>query len=274
MRGDPAGEDHRITQISGTNVAVGAHSRQINHFWRDRRTRLLITVGIAVTLLTGAGVVYALQPNTPHEDLQLAALEVAKPSKIDADIYDASIFQKHDQVDATAIDITLKNHGQDTALITTAHIDVLYGQQMENCPHQGDSITANAQYSVFLPATVSGPPFRVDRDMRFEVKPVSADRFSITVGPQHESLSTLTPSIYVLHISLTHDNDSKPLDIGNVALVVRPGEGAKTVDKNFWYDMPCVKRNADRVNKLYEFNAVRADELDYMRNQYASIQGR
>lgn len=270
MRGDAPGEDWHVTQVSGTNVVVGPHSRQINHFWRDRRARLLILTGIVVTVLTGATVIYALLPDPPHPSLELAALAVAQPDQIDGEVSGSvGLPPQPFSIGATNADITLKNNGSAPALITAASVQVLFAEQLDDCAQGGGGPSViSAHYTAKLPTPIPSRPFAVQRDMRFEVKGGTVDRLSFSVGPEQQNISSPRPYLIVAHVALVHDG-SAALDIGNIAVVTNTNairrQAAEPVD------LQCVEKNSTLLDSLYEIQAVRSAEIDHLRDRYREI---
>ncbi|MGV9613186.1 hypothetical protein [Nocardia xishanensis] len=270
MRGESPGEERFPTQVTGTNVVIGPHSRQINHFWRDKRMRLLILAGIVVTVLTGATVIYALLPDPPRPSLELAALAVAQPEQIDGEVSGSvGMPPKPFSIGATNADITLKNNGSAPALITAANVEVLFAEQLDDCVMAGGGPSViSAHYTAKLPIPIPSRPFAVTRDMRFEVKGGAVDRLSFSVGPEQQNISSPKPYLIVARVALVHDG-SASLEIGNIAVVTNTNairrQAAEPVD------IQCVEKNSALLDSLYEIQAVRSAEIDHLRDRYREI---
>ncbi|WP_460698983.1 hypothetical protein [Nocardia thraciensis] len=256
--------------MTGKNIVVGPHSKQIVHFWRDKRTRLLIVAGIVVTVLTGATVIYALLPDSPHPALELAALAVAQPDEIDGEVTGLPGDPPQPfKIGATNADITLKNNGSAPALITAAKVQVLLAEQLEDCAKAGAGPSViSAHYTAKLPMPMPSRPFAVKRDMRFEVKGGSVDRLSFSVGPEQQNISSSKPYLIVAQVALIHDG-SASLDIGNVAVVTNTDAIRRQAAEPL--DMQCVERNSRLLDSVYEIQAVRSAEIDHLRDRYREI---
>ncbi|MFF2026903.1 hypothetical protein [Rhodococcus koreensis] len=267
----------RSIHAERNSVAAGTINNLVYNaanYFRDPRTRTWIIVGTFLTILAIAASTALLWPKPARPALEVAALRVADPSKIDADLYNAVSDAKepfeNESIDATAADITLKNNGTAPALITGAEVDVLYAEQMKDCTQGGGGpVVVSAGYSVKLPTPVPPRPFTVDREMRYEVKGGSTDRMTLSVGPDRQSFSSRLPYLIVAHISLEHDKSTERLDVGNIAIAVRAGQGYDQADGAL--DRECVEENFKLVEKLFEIQAVRSDEVNYVRDKYAAI---
>lgn len=273
MRGEPPGDDRPITQVTGTNVVVGPHSRQIINFWRDKRTRLLILAGIVVTVLTGATVVYALLPAPPHPSLELAAVEVAQSHEINGDAFslaDAVPTAYPGSITATPVDITLKNNGMAPALITAIKAEVVYAEQLEDCYGGTGGVSyITANYGAKFPVPVPPRPFPLESNVRFEVKGGAVDRFTFSLGPERQSKSPPQPYLIAARLSLIHDKSDQALDLGTVAIATDVKGLIRQGDEPI--DRECIEKNAAILDQLYAVQATRAKELDQLRGRYTEM---
>lgn len=265
--GDNNRQQQNVVRNAGSSN-FGDHGRIYN--FRDSRTRSWIifatALAIILTFSAIAASTYMLWPKAGHPKLEVMSLEVKKPSQIDADYSGPNEAPSPGRpVDVTNADITLKNNGSQPVVITSARIEFLYVEPMMNCEGAGPG-TVSANYDVKFPVPVPALPFTIDRDMRFFVKPTDADRLTINVGPQTYGL---VPYLIVAKISLAHDNSPDLLDVGTIATVAPSGRGESSLQHPS--SMSCVVANSNLVNRLYEFQAVRSDEVDNMHRQYAEL---
>ncbi len=290
-------EDNRDSvQIHNSRNVIGKNYNLVVNFFKDHlRTRRWIYTASAVTtvvlLLAIVTSTYILWPSTAAinhiaaaipsspasvgPDLQLTKLEVAKPSKIDADFLGPGAGQSYTQSnaekvqrDVTNTDITVQNNGTQQSDITAAKIDVLYAEQMVNCGGAGPG-EIEAGYDVRLPIPMPQRPFTMTRDMSFYVDPGKHDRFVINIGPQSVSASISIPYLIVAKVSLVHDNSPTNLDIGTIATVAPSGQGLQNVDTAT--DVSCNTQNAKLVNDLYKIPATRSDEVEHLHDIYATL---
>jgi hypothetical protein len=108
--------------------------------------------------------------------------------------------------------------------------------------------------------------------MLFEIKGGVTDRFTISVGPEAQYISAPVPWFYVFDVSIGTDS-SESIHFGTAALVARSGDGianASNAQDGRW---DCAAHNARLIQDLFELSAIRAVELDEVRNRYAEIVG-
>lgn len=257
-----------IRRVIGSNI--GDHGTIINYF-RDRRTRVLILAGIFVTIVGLVISTWLLLPKPARAALEVAALSVAKPSKIDAD-YNPEVVSTHKSmpIDVTNVDITLKNNGTAPAVITGARVEVLYVEQLEDCPGGAGPGILSASYTIKLPTPLPPQPFTVSRDMRFYVEGGKADRLALNIGPQTKRLATTAPVLIVAKIVLLQSDPESTLEVGSVAVLSE--SDSYTMQPEYWRGADCVNRNLDRVNRAFEIQAERSDELNQLHDELARFQ--
>jgi hypothetical protein len=269
----PSPDDYwQNVDVSGaSNVIVGPHGRQVIHYWRDPRTRILIILGALIAVAAVAVSTMLLWPESPHPSLELAAMEVAKPESIDGDVTGGEGDAPTPfHIGATAADITFKNNGSAPALITAADVQVLYAEQLDDCVQAGGGPSViTAHYTAKLPTPMPARPFNATRDMRFEVKGGSVDRMAFSLGPDHQNISFAKPYVIVAHVSFVHDKSSTPLDVGNIAIVTNTEAIERQATEPV--KLSCVQANSKKLDAVYEIQATRSQEIDHLRDRYAEM---
>lgn len=262
-------------------MQVGSNNVLLQIFTDPRKRKWLIGIAVAVTL-TLAGVFVLLYRTVPHAGLEVSAFSVQEPSKVDAkqhSVYYMGDTTKeevygHEQVDATAIDVTLKNNGTAPAVLLGSDIKVLYAEQLDDCNERGGDLLVAAEYSVKLPDELPARPFTIPRDIRFEVRGGTSDRFTMSIGPQEQTKSSTTPWVIVAELGLRGD-DGKATRAGTAALVTFPGEGLENLAVAPLWNRDCIRKNGDKVAKALSLQAdARADELMELGRRYNALERR
>jgi hypothetical protein len=254
---------------NASNVIVGDHGTQISHHWHDAKVRrwLIAIVGLLVVALVVFGWIF--WPQDPHPRMELAGLAVTDPSKLDADESFPAVPSRPTSIDVTPVDITLKNNGDAPAVIVSAEVEFLYIEMLPNCTGAGPGFVSG-NYNIKFPlfAKLPARPFTLKRDMRFIVEAGKVDRFTLTLGPENQSIvSTL---LVGAHINLVFD-DSSRMDLGNVSFLTTAGSGAERFKLGPRVDdtgRKCQQRNAQILDKLYQIPATRSAEIEQLHHDY------
>jgi hypothetical protein len=184
--------------------------------WSRSDTLTAIGLAVAIAAIATPILMPFFQSNQSGQDLVVDEVEIALASQIDASTQIPGVAQPvSDKETGSAIDITLRNNGNEPALIVRAVFSFTRATELESCTGGAGAAVSTAQYDVKVPAV--SQPITLDRDMRFVVNPNSIDRFRITVGPDKYS-SVSWPWIYEFNLSLVEDN-GQHLDLGPMAIL-------------------------------------------------------
>jgi hypothetical protein len=185
------------------------------------RPDTLTAIGLAVAII---GIITPILISINHSspagpDLKTEDVEIALASNIDASNQapgDPAPSAAKDT--GSAIDITLRNSGNEPALIVKAVFSFMRVTELDSCPGGAGDVVSSAEYDVKVPTAKSvsaNDPLVLDRDMRFAVNANSIDRFRISVGPNQYSS---TDWIYEFNLSLVED-DGQNLDLGPMSIL-------------------------------------------------------
>ncbi|MCO1575496.1 hypothetical protein M8C13_06960 [Crossiella sp. SN42] len=273
-RGDPM-ERERAVVSNSTGVQVGDDNLQV--FFADPRKRKWFVIIAVCTVLVLVGVIVLINRTIARPDLELSAFAVQKPSKVAADSVNVATGEvtPGKEVDATAIDVTLKNNGTAPALLTAVIVKVKHADTLQDCRMMGGEARISAAYTIRLPEPVSGEdvpsvPFEMRKDIRFEVRGGTVDRFALTIGPSLQAASNSTPWLIVGDVELVRD-DGKVLPVGTAAVVTEAGEGLTNLSTAPVEEMECIAENARKIDEVFEIPAVRTGELDELRSRYSKL---
>ncbi|MFC0314992.1 hypothetical protein [Gordonia phosphorivorans] len=146
-----------------------------------------MTVGGIVLAVVGVNA-FGGSTSADANPLQVEGLAFADPAQIDAVTFPTSDATNTTPLreDASPIDITLKNNSNEPIRITRIETKVLDAKTV-TCSRQGGGVAVSAFYSVKIPYNpwmMTLTSDAVTSDVDFTVKPTSADRMVITVGPE------------------------------------------------------------------------------------------
>jgi hypothetical protein len=253
-------------------IQIGDGAVQYNRFILKVGRAVAATIAllsVAISIYT----VVQIRSNVPHSNLKLVAFSVDQPSELDGEAFQSGA--EGDRVpfavDATAIDITLRNDGTAPAVIIQLVIRVEYAKQLEDCSESGGGVYVSAEYSVPIPHQVPPSPFTVTQDVRFEVKPGTLDRFTISLGPDTQYTSNWVPWIYVADVNLVQDASKPLIHAGSAAIVAQSGDGIENLEHSNPDNPSCIERNGEKVIGASPFQAVRSDELSQLKAKFDGI---
>ncbi|MGY6658592.1 hypothetical protein ACXIZN_41185 [Amycolatopsis sp. TRM77291] len=276
-------EDQRshATEVAVTDsvgVQVGSHNL-LQVFTDPRKRKWLIAITVVV-VLTLAGVFVLLYRTVPRPDLEVSDFSIQPPSKVAAkqhavyyiDSRTEEEVRGNDPIDATAIDVTLKNNGTVPAVLLGSDVTVLFAEQLDDCNERGGDVKVAAEYSVKLPEDMPARPFPIPRDIRFEVRGGTTDRFTLSIGPQEQTGSSTAPWLIVAEVNLRQD-DGTTARAGTAALVTFPGQGLENLEVAPLANRDCIRKNGDKVAKALSLQAeAQADELKELGRRYDILQ--
>ncbi|MEV3985348.1 hypothetical protein [Nonomuraea sp. NPDC049758] len=162
-----------------------------------------------------------------------------------------------------AVDISVRNRGSGSAVITKVTAYVTRSELLETCGGTGGDLGIAAHYAIEIPLS-SKPPFtRATTDeVRFDVKSGENDRFSVTIGPDPKEAGK-APWVGVVTIRL-HDADGSDIDIGPIALVSAGDDEFFYPSRFSWKIEPessgCMKGNATLVSEVMRIPGITASK--------------
>jgi hypothetical protein len=122
------------------------------------------------------------------------------------------------QTDASTpqIDITVRNPGKDTALLTQARVTIEDSERLAICEYSsGDVIPSSKDYALALP-TLPMPSERVVvRPLHQEVPPGAVDRFRVLFKVDNPGFDDY---LYAIRVELITDRGEKPVEVGRFVL--------------------------------------------------------
>jgi hypothetical protein len=195
----------------------------------------------------------ALSPTStvePQARITLAALAVKRIAAIDAEIRhsDDPNFKDHGKLSGTLIDVTLKNTGDAPSLITGADFQFIRVAQLSGCPTGGGPLNILGLYDVKVPDKKA--PFMIRKEMKYEVRPHSYERFAFRVGPRHITEGEW-PFLYDIDITLRLDNNDS-LRIGKVQMTQPALESVQPRPPSTAEQDACQTKNAEMLRSFAE----------------------
>lgn len=191
--------------------------------------------------------------------LEVTAVSARFTDKLDGVEKSTDSEKKVTGLSGPAVDISVRNRGSGSAIITKVTVNVARSENLATCGGTGGDLGIAAHYAVEIPLSRK-PPFTkaTTEDARFDVKSGENDRFSLTIGPDAAEAGK-APWIGVVTITL-HDADGSDLDIGPLALVSE-GEDEHFYPSGFsWKISPasssCMPNNARTVEEVMQIPGI------------------
>jgi hypothetical protein len=203
--------------------------------------------------------------------LSIVDFSVVAKSDIEAEFDDAErdLEGQAAAVQASAIDITMRNDGDLPALITGVDVRFLHAEQIEQCTEIGGPVSVSGAYDIRVPTGPNMPkaPFQMRHPVTFQVEPRSVDRLALTIGPD-TFREGQTPYLYVAEVSLEVDGQEDLVPTGAAALLEPPSGPANFLEVAAYGapsgidpDVTCAQRATERMESALESGAEPSPEL-------------
>lgn len=241
--------------------------------WRAPGTVIAI-VAAAIALVALVISVIALVP--AFDSAQTAEAEAERRGRLEVTAVSARFSDRLDGVQKSSgsekkvsglrgpvVDISVRNRGSGSALITKVTVNVARSESLVTCGGTGGDLGFAAHYAVEIPLSERVPFTRTTKeDVRFDVKSGENDRFSLSIGPDAEEAG-MAPWIGVVTLTL-HDADGSDLDIGPLALV-SSGDDEHFQPAGFSWKISrasgdCMGRNARTVDEVMSIPGITASK--------------
>jgi hypothetical protein len=168
------------------------------------------------------------------------------------------------QTDASKprVEVRLHNTGTRRSVLTSARFTIADFARITPCG-LGAGLVVSARYNVVLP-TAPRPGQVLETPINQQLGPDQADRFVFRLG-LGEAIEDVLGEVFVyeLRVAVTHDNESKPVDVGRV-VVALPGAPPPDVLESF--NAPgtttCTDVPPPAVRRVLEFKGARSPELE------------
>jgi hypothetical protein len=234
-----------------------------------------VRIWTVVAGVAGVGALVAgllqIWPSTPSADVKIVNVAVQKPSSVDATVYSETDDKDRSKgnVDATVIDVTVKNVGSIPAVILEASFAFRFAEEMQNCPGGGDAGLVSGEYAVVVPTLPPPRPFTINRGMRYVLEPGKVNRFTFSIGPAvQRDANEGGPWLYAVDGSLRIDEMPKLAKLGTVAIVAQPHMLIQRPDPGF--DASCLTYNQSLMARLAKIDAIRSTELTQAIKEWTS----
>ena len=252
------------------------------------RTEQIAVAGLAVTLLVGilgalpAYLNWIRDPTSPPRKqvpFQVSAFEVRQVREIKADVIDANEVKIPDKMKAAVIDLTVRNTGTMTTIVTGTEFRVKVAERIDSCKPEGGPLRISGHYTVTLPDPIPRAPFSIKHSIRHEIKPNAADRFALSLGPKVWPIDAPSLLLYQVDVLIHHDDPSTGPVFAGTALLSSPiylgeryGEGqyreffdllpaSHEWNELFHYN-DCIKKNREKVNRFFQLAGHRSPTID------------
>ena len=201
----------------------------------------------------------------PTSPLQVASFKVASPVEVDAVLHYAGEPDRRDKAYGSLIDITVKNVGDDSLVLTGAVFEVVRSEPFKECEPGGGPLVITGLYDVPLPKPIRKLPFVTRKQLTFEVKPHAADRLAFKIGPRDLAEGDW-PVLYHVQVSLRHDAATQPSRVGSAVLLASVIEELEWFFSNYSGAVTksddCVLSNARLVQQFSKLPGARSAEFE------------
>jgi hypothetical protein len=260
----------------------------MRRWWKAlSRTQQLTVAGLAVTLVIGlvgalpAYVDLARRPTSTTAEtapLGVSAFEVKRVDEIEAELLDADEGTTPDRIKGPFIDVTVRNVGTSTTVVTGAEFRVTVAEIIESCKPQGGPLRISGRYTATLPNPLPNAPFSIRHSIRHEIRPDTADRFAFSLGPKVWSVEAPSLLLYQVDVLLQHDAPSTGPVVAGTALLSFPiyygsryGQGqyreffqaipaSDELNRSVHYN-DCIARNRAKTSRFLSLSGSRSPTL-------------
>jgi hypothetical protein len=203
----------------------------------------------------------------PTSPLQVASFRVDSPVEVDAVLRYAGEPDRKDKTYGSLIDVTVKNVGDDSLVLTGAVFEVVRSARFKECEPGGGPLAITGLYDVPLPNPLPRVPFVTRKQLTFEVKPHAADRLAFKIGPRDLAEGDW-PVLYHIQVSVRHDAATQPFRVGSAILLASVIEELEWFFSNYAGAVTkrddCVLSNARLVQQFAELPGARSAEFERM----------
>jgi hypothetical protein len=265
--------------VSGSQGVIVGSGTQHNHWSLIGLPPKVVFSGMAF-LAVLIGVVLYLKPWAASPAVKLADYLVGSPTETNGKDFEIGSMgngpvKRTDvgtsKVPVTPVDITLKNDGAASAVVTDAVVTVVFAEYLEDCAATGGSLNVEADYQVRLPLNPPKRPFTVHQPMHFEVRPHRSERFTLTIGPETQGSESWDARLYVADVSLKMDYDDELVRVGPAGWVTRSGDGYHNLDMGIQGSQACLRKNAERMARFGAVAATRSDEATTLIKRWSRL---
>jgi len=227
-------------------------------------------VGIVGLVLSVVQIIQGME--TPPADLEVAAVTIDGQQSMRGTVFGGDS-KTNRSIGMTPIELTLQNKGSEPSLITRIDAEIVYFAQLQDCTGASpatETIAVNYQMPIAM-NDIEPAQKDLSNEIRFEVKPESADRMVLNLGPRTQPAFETTPMVMAAKIKLVHDGD-EILDVGTVSLVTTVGAAITQLDglesSPSPYARVCAKENLGHLDDMFAIQAMRSSLLDNLRSAY------
>jgi hypothetical protein len=167
----------------------------------------------------------------------------------------------HDNASKPRVEIRVHNTGTRRAVLTSARFTVTDFVRIVPCG-LGAGLVASARYDVVLPVK----PRRgetVEVPINQQLGPDEADRFVFRLGVDDLEKILGLIDVYELHVTVAHDNEPEPVDVGRVVVVL---PGAPEPFAIEFFPVPgattCSRAPSKAARRALTFEGTRSPEVE------------
>lgn len=262
--------DHEPTQdVMPPNRAAGfgqIAKRLLDHpFWTTAGA-LIGIVGLGISMFQ---IWQAAQPDPEKLSVAMASFGGTESVPASQSGLASDTSMRRLTVGANPVEIALQNNGSEPSIITQIVAKVSRFERLYDCTQSGAGpVRISADYNLKIPTNgrLQGDGLATS-DVRFEVRPKSADRMNATIGPDSE-IAANYPYLVAFDLELVHDGD-KRLSLGPFATLTNHDAIEANISRS--NSASCAKRNLQRIQDSLPLGVTTSAELDQIRGAYENL---
>jgi hypothetical protein len=207
-------------------------------------------------------------------ELSISAVNIDRAENIPATASNAGEAPVKSEVKTPAIDLTVRNAGSVSGLVSEVQLTVEYAELLPGC-WGGGGLNYTASYPIQIPQDDRPTPYTVNERIPFEVEGGRHDRFGVVLGPRGDMNEGSGPWLYVLQVDLI-DEYGKTLSGGERIAVMAPDlhenlmDAAENVN---WWSRPCLEDSLRVLDAAPLSEARVAPELQQYHQALRSVAG-
>lgn len=270
-----------VSEVYGHREMTGERSSDSER--RDLK-RLLprdpwqVLIGPLIVLIVGAGITAVMSGGKPEPERKRPVLDALPPVVQNAtfvkevvQIGSGQTAVGHLDASKPRVEVRVHNTGTRRAVLTSARFTITDYARIVPCG-LGAGLVVSARYDVVL-AVDPRPGQAIEVPINQQLGPDEADRFVFRVGVGDALEKVLNEVlVYELRVTVAHDNDPRPVDVGRVIVAV---PGAPEAESLRFFNVPgttkCSEVPSSAARRAVAFKGTRSPEVDQF---FADIRSR
>jgi hypothetical protein len=228
------------------------------------------------TLITLTGVVVGVLSYLEGRrvaDLAISSVAIGRAEEVPTTFQNAGEAPTEGQLHTDAIDLTVRNAGSVSGLVSEVRLHVEYAEALSGCWGAG-GLFYSATYPIQMPPDRT-TPYTLTEQIRFEVEGGRHDRFAVVLGPQGAMNEGAGPWLYVLRVDLVDEFGDTLSGGERIALMVPDMHEAlmETAEGRTEWAAPCLVENLRTIEDAPLSETIVAPGVEQYRDALRKVAG-